>query len=240
MKIFIINLDEDRSRFEKVLLRAKELGVSVERYPAVYGKSISETEKRRRVSFFKWRCIVGQPPTDGEIGCALSHLGVYAKILSDQIDVACILEDDVILDERFKVQLGKIEEFCLSHPASMIMLSDKLKTGREDWSIEPSIKENGLGSYGYVVTNLAAKIALKSNTPLKCPSDFFKWLFCRSKVTIYKAFPAVCDYDKIYESKTANGRKAVSRMSVVAKMRYRFGRLWGLIIARIFVSLKFW
>jgi glycosyl transferase family 25 len=34
---------------------------------------------------------------EGSAGCALSHLGIYRQILEDGLDVALILEDDVIL-----------------------------------------------------------------------------------------------------------------------------------------------
>ena len=38
----------------------------------------------------------------GEIGCALSHINLYKKIVSDKLSYAIILEDDVEFDERLK------------------------------------------------------------------------------------------------------------------------------------------
>lgn len=38
----------------------------------------------------------------GEIGVALSHLGIYKKIIEEQIEWAVILEDDVVFDQRLK------------------------------------------------------------------------------------------------------------------------------------------
>src|SRR5262245_45407353 len=43
-------------------------------------------------------------PRPGEVGCALSHLKAYRKILDDGLEVACVLEDDVVLP----ADLGKL------------------------------------------------------------------------------------------------------------------------------------
>ena len=39
--------------------------------------------------------------TNEEIGCALSHLRVYQKMVDDDVNVACVLEDDVELTPGF-------------------------------------------------------------------------------------------------------------------------------------------
>lgn len=44
----------------------------------------------------------------GVVGCALSHLKTYQKILDDDLDSACILEDDVLLPEDFSVLTSAI------------------------------------------------------------------------------------------------------------------------------------
>ena len=240
MRFFVINLDEDRVRLEKVLARGKELGVSMERFPAVCGVKIPNREKRSLVSTFKWHCIVGQNPTDGEIGCALSHLGVYAKMKDENIDVACILEDDVILDDKFCGQIEYVEKFCSLHEDSLILLSSKHRGGEEKQSIVLTPKENGVGAYGYVLTKNVAIKLLRVNTPLICPSDFFQWLCYNSSVSVYKAFPTVCDYDRGYMSKTIVGRKSVAEMSFLKRIYYKICRLFGLLIAHAFIRLKVW
>ena len=77
MKVFLINLDRDQERLKAADAQLKALGVEYEWIPAVYGKSLSQEEKQRKVNRFRWWCAVGRSMTDGELGCALSHAAVY-------------------------------------------------------------------------------------------------------------------------------------------------------------------
>jgi glycosyl transferase family 25 len=47
--------------------------------------------------------------TKGALGCALSHLKAYQKMLADNVDVALILEDDAILPKEINKLLTFIE-----------------------------------------------------------------------------------------------------------------------------------
>lgn len=46
--------------------------------------------------------------TRGAIGCALSHLNIYKKMIQEDIPFALILEDDMILPSDFKAHLAEI------------------------------------------------------------------------------------------------------------------------------------
>ena len=234
MRIFVVNLDTEVERFEKLSARARDLQITIERFPAIYGKGLSFKEKHKRVSYFKWSCIVGQPPTDGEIGCALSHMDVYKRILDEKIPFACILEDDVVLAHQFKDVLRQVETFCQTNKSAIILLSNKHGVPNTINQIT-KVKECATGTYGYVITNEAAKAIVVRNRLLKCPSDFWPWLFKNKDVQLYKAFPTVCTYDVAYVSKTTLGKIKVSQMSCWNKVLYKMKRGLGIVIAHLFL-----
>ena len=42
------------------------------------------------------------------MGCALSHYGIYQKMLQEDITSALILEDDIVLGADFKALISKL------------------------------------------------------------------------------------------------------------------------------------
>lgn len=44
----------------------------------------------------------GSSMTNGELACTLSHQRIYQKMVAQGIEWAVILEDDVVVDDRFK------------------------------------------------------------------------------------------------------------------------------------------
>ena len=231
MRIFIVSLEEDLKKREDVMSRLAQLNMSAEWFPATYGKLLPYDEKRKLVSYFKWHCIVGQYPTDGEIGCALSHVYLYRKMCEEGVPIACVLEDDVILDDNFGKQLGRVENFCREEDDAVVLLTDKYGTGSQNWEINRIVQENG--TYGYVVTQKAAATLAAANTPLIVPSDYWKWLCRKGRTKMFKASPAVCGYDPSCESKTGYGRIAVKDMNLARLARYKVLRTLGLLWARL-------
>ncbi len=74
MKTYIVNLPQAQDRRESVLAQCARFGLEAEVYPAVYGKDLPDEELRRRVDAPALDIL-----TKGEIGCTLSHLGIYCQ-----------------------------------------------------------------------------------------------------------------------------------------------------------------
>ena len=109
MRIFLINLDCDKDRYSFAIEQSKKYGYEVERISGVYGKDLPLEERKKVVNYFRFWCAVGRKLLLGEIGCGLSHIKIYQKMVEEDIQCACILEDDIIILDGFKQKLKEIE-----------------------------------------------------------------------------------------------------------------------------------
>lgn len=110
LHIFIVSLQQDVEKRETISKTLKDFGLKFSFVDAIYGKDLPDSTLNsfRKKSTGK---IVdrGFPATPGEIGCTLSHLKAYQKVIDRGLDWACILEDDAILDERFEMFIKQFQ-----------------------------------------------------------------------------------------------------------------------------------
>jgi GR25 family glycosyltransferase involved in LPS biosynthesis len=101
---FVINLDRRKDRLDKLWASHPELEGRVERQPAFDGKSLvltPELAQLFRPNDFFWKKAV--------MGCALSHLSLWWKLVNDHPDIQnyLILEDDVKFNPGWEDTLTK-------------------------------------------------------------------------------------------------------------------------------------
>jgi glycosyl transferase family 25 len=122
LQIYIISLKQDTEKREVISEILEDFGLKFTFIDAIYGNQLSEDAisltREKSVGTIISR---GYSATPGEIGCTLSHLVAYQDILDKNIDWACILEDDVILDTRFKVFINTFQATGLNQ-ASIYLL----------------------------------------------------------------------------------------------------------------------
>ena len=100
-KIFVINLDRDVSRWCAMHMQLEKLGLPYGRFSAVDDREISDELLRRHYSAELNRRKYYVDLSRSEIACYISHLKVCEKILSENLDYAIILEDDIVLKDSF-------------------------------------------------------------------------------------------------------------------------------------------
>jgi GR25 family glycosyltransferase involved in LPS biosynthesis len=104
-KSFMINLDRRSDRLEKMNLQIQNnfLPKNIIRISAIDGLKLKINPRLRslcRRNNFQMR--------PGVIGCALSHIQLYQKLLEDtEVDGYVIFEDDVISNESFPMQMRR-------------------------------------------------------------------------------------------------------------------------------------
>lgn len=158
--------------------------------------------------------------TLGEIGCALSHLGTYRRLLDTEEKCAFIFEDDTCLTEEFIAVQPKIYHFMAEQTMPSVLLlypirghKKKLLTIGRDISIMRCLA--GSGAYAYVLNRQAAINLLRAQTPVKIEMDAwgiyqrmgFVDLYCLNKPVIL--LDKVLNDDSIIDK--ISDRRAIDR-----------------------------
>jgi GR25 family glycosyltransferase involved in LPS biosynthesis len=90
-QIFVINLDRDKERMQKMDILLE--GINYKRYPAIYGKDLSNKEIINKTSKLCRNILCNK----GVIGCALSHMNLWKQLIEDKENLMYIIfEDDLI------------------------------------------------------------------------------------------------------------------------------------------------
>lgn len=189
MRVFLINLEKNKERLAYMQAQLERLGVAFERIPAVYGKELSRKELCRKFSAFRSYCATGVRLTLGEVGCALSHIKIYRRMIEENLSYALIFEDDIIIDSSLNVKLQEIERFINPQKAQVVLLSALGFDGGNT----PGILKNdkAMCTDGYVITLPAAKKICYTNHPVVLTADSWRRWEKRFGVEIYCCWPPV-------------------------------------------------
>lgn len=178
-KIYVINLARSADRWGKISNQLSSMGLEYERIEAVEGRHLSESEIKNYFDGKKFELVSSHELVAGEVGCALSHINIWQKIVNENQTGAIILEDDVVLKESFV-------DFLSSFTNQLNF--DYLKLDFSD-SLYPYplsiINSNKVGKYefleladspycmgGYFISTFGAVTFLKSTRKMFYPIDY--------------------------------------------------------------------
>lgn len=99
---FLINMDRSRDRLRAATRQLNAAGVPFVRVAAVDGGVVDRSALATSGDATGW-CT--RFCTDGMLGCALSHIGVWKRVRDDDLPCALVLEDDVELVPGFASKL---------------------------------------------------------------------------------------------------------------------------------------
>jgi glycosyl transferase family 25 len=238
INVFLINLDKETERLKFVDKQLKDVGVFYQRISAVYGKLLSEEEKNASVNKFRCWCAYGQMLRDGEIGCGLSHYGIYRKMINENLDAVCVLEDDVILEGNFKEQLEyAFENIDRSRP-QVFLLSNHTREVSEIREIRKA--RTDMFTEGYIITRPAAELLLRVNYPMIVPCDHWGRWVKYSGLELFHVFPTVCSQNnEDFGSDTLDSTIIdVSKMSLIPWVIRKSKRLVGCLIDRMIIFFQ--
>jgi glycosyl transferase family 25 len=107
IQIFVISLAGATQRRQHIISELGKSGVDFQLCDAVNGKELSDKEIQDTCDA---EALKNHPTwlTRGAIGCALSHLNIYRKMISEHIPYAVVLEDDMVLPQEFGGHLKDI------------------------------------------------------------------------------------------------------------------------------------
>lgn len=175
---YVINLARDRARLDVIASSLSQAGIAYARHSAVDGKRHSRLIHRVfRQRFFS--AAKARELTDGEIGCALSHMSACRRMLREGAQKALILEDDAVFAPEFAA-------FYHDHLGALLDRFDivKMEGIYYDYTSRDAVTlaESGatklvlplrptLGAAAYAVTRRGAQRLLKSLVKIDDPLD---------------------------------------------------------------------
>lgn len=195
MDIYVINLlkDIDRKKHMIDVLSSYKMG-NIYFVEAVYGNELTKEQLQNSFDEKLAYKRYGRNLNLGEIGCTLSHLKCYKKIVASASDYALILEDDITLINDLNV-IKKVEHFVnVTEPIVFFLSGDYwfYRKKKIDNNFSISSVFDAVGAYAYIINKSAANLILKKNRKVSFVSD--NWSFYRSQGIKLKAiYPYIVD-----------------------------------------------
>jgi GR25 family glycosyltransferase involved in LPS biosynthesis len=114
----------------------------------------------------------------GEIGCSMSHVSIWMKLLNSNKKYALIFEDDAILCDNFKQKLYNTINEANTTNWDVLYLNENCYNHFGKKCDGESVTENiirpknvGYGLYGYIITKEGVKKLFKNVLPFIIPID---------------------------------------------------------------------
>jgi glycosyl transferase family 25 len=182
LPIFVVNLAGAKERWERISVNLRQLNLSTyQRFGAVDGRRLPNKVLRESVDRDRFAAWYGRPPSPGEVGCTLSHLGVYQRLLNMQSAFALVLEDDALVLPETAALLGdpQLRAWLAADAPRVLLLSvaDRyLKRGaiRLGGRHELVRVRNAWLAHAYLVNRAAASLLLARQKPIRFLVD--DWL----------------------------------------------------------------
>ena len=188
MQAYVINLARSADRRAHILTQLRKTHVDYEIVKAVDGRDLDLSDVQVVDPVFA-AANVAHP---GVVGCALSHLKVYQRILDDGLEVACILEDDVVLPSDLGVLTDAITphmtgaEVVLlnfqSYEPCRITSAGAVELPSSRLLVQFADEYQALGTGSYLITRQACARMVKTLLPARTVAD--DWVFFRKEGAI--------------------------------------------------------
>lgn len=197
MNCFIINLPRDVERREFIIDDMEKCNLNFSIIEAVDGSllSVDDVEKyyneKKSIELFNIKLSLG------EIGCALSHIRIYQKMVTDDISSAVIMEDDIcIIDSKIEGVLKNLENtYPADYPVVVLLNYVKRYVSNKDdiiidekYALHDSYR--GVSASGYFITKAAARILAENIFPVYVVAD--KWEYFQEKFFPIKVLVPNC------------------------------------------------
>lgn len=190
VQVFLINLDRDVTKYRKSMKILKENGFdSIQRISAIDGRKV-DTNKINLTWYTKYllkkpqnRCAHEQLNTLGGIGCYLSHIKCWKKLINSKYEGAFIFEDDLEVIKNFADTFNQltIPSDC-DYLAIGYIFANNIKKVNDQF-----IKcDTFTGTQGYFITTKGAKKLLKYIYPIESQIDgFISMMNYFKKINLY-------------------------------------------------------
>ena len=159
-EVFIINLKYATDRWKKITANCESIGQEYKRFEAVDGSTLCLPTTINDKNYDNGKI------SQYHLACALSHIQLWELILNSNIEYACILEDDAILNK-------KIENIRTPGYFDILYLTRRASCGYDN-DIPPGLWPKvfgGCGTEGYIVSRNGIRKLLKITEDIDKPLD---------------------------------------------------------------------
>lgn len=238
LKIVVISLATATARRSQVGTRLNELGCEFEFFDALNGAA--GTGSFHSIDTRKHVLNTGRLPTQGEVGCYASHLGVWQDCV-DSNEPVCVLEDDCYLEDFFPAALATASRLCGQYGFIRLQTESRgkkrLLREADDFQLCRYTKMPH-STLAYVIAPGVAKSFIARSTVMDCPVDVFIKRFWEHGnalygLTPYSARESSLANDTSIRSRKRLGKDPITRIArVVTKAdwylrRTAFNRTFG-------------
>jgi len=235
---FVVNLATATQRRETMADLCERHGITPRWFDAVDGRIISADELPKYFASDIAAQVYG-PMSRSEIGCALSHMGIYRLMVEQGIASAVIFEDDIDLAPDCATLLdqgtGLSSMFSANDPV-MVQLTHVprgYRFGARKIGRYAIVRPHG-GVWltaGYFITLAAAKRILEGAYPVRTVADHWLYFQQEGHVKPYALTP-----NAVWESALSQVSAIAPERQSRARTRRSFGdylaRLWDTTVVR--------
>lgn len=184
MNIVVISDKNNEARRQNATQEFKKYNVEFQFFDAVMANRMSKEEldtKALKDTFL----------SPSEIGCALSHCGVYDEFLKSDEKSIMICEDDIYFTDYFNYDsLVQIKEFLEeTDEPRLVVLQKSIYHHKLIRSVGDNINlystRNAFCTHGYMINRAAAENIKKLQTPVKFEIDAYKFYYWLDACKLY-------------------------------------------------------
>lgn len=195
--IFCISLDRFPEKWERVKQKMNSLGIEIEKISACDGLELDETKISKastpsvEYTLKYGRSLHREMPSVGAIGCYLSHVKIWKKIIQKNLQNVLILEDDFhipdikAIKEYLKFLPKNYHTAFLGYFKQLTQIDHKESKINDYWTFNPSLL---FGTYGYLISREGAERLLEKAFPIEMQVDS------------YISYMSLLDYISCYRS----------------------------------------
>lgn len=192
--VFVINLARHSHRRAFMEMQLNGIGLGFEFFDAIDGRLLSADALARSYDSSLARATIERDLTPGEIGCALSHLGIYQRMVADDLPLALVLEDDALIGAQFQEVLENTLGMIRPSEEKIVLFVHTQKYS--DWTSRKIDNDHKLApavdaycAHAYLITQAAARKMLAALTPIHTVADCWNYLMRNKAVEILSVVP---------------------------------------------------
>jgi len=193
--IYVINLSTSINRKRCMEEQLSKLNLEFTFVDAVDGRKLDKLYIDKHYSSCETNKLHGRELTGGELGCSLSHISIYKRMIADGSDYAVVLEDDIYIGSSFREFIDLLPQLQSDGWEMINLISDTKSTscGKPVFDIYrySRFHDSSNRAAAYAIKLSAALKLLKYAYPIRFAADGLTGRFMETGVRLYGLSPDI-------------------------------------------------